>query len=327
MKSMIRLCARTAAVGLIVVAIPSGPQTTLEPDTSKHRVSSVAVDSGVDLELLDWGGDGLPLFLLAGLGGTAHGFDEFARHFTDRFHVLGLTRRGFGASSHPPTGYDVGTLARDISRVVDKVGAQRVVLVGHSLGGDEITKFAGTYPDRVSALVYLDAAYDRTREPQTPLPAQPMNKEDRASIETVNSYLMRIYGWRLPEAELRATLEFGPDGQFIRAKTSGEVYRQVMQGLERPAYDKVRVPALAIYAPAELRFMFPDYASFDAGRNAQAERVIEEWKKWSALSISQFRQEVARGRVVVADSGGHGIFLTNEADVVRLMRAFLGEVL
>jgi len=51
-----------------------------------------------------------------------------------------------------------------------------------------------------------------------------------------------------------------------------------------------------------------------------------ERKKWSELSISQFRQEVARGRVVVTDSGGHGIFLTNEAEVVRLMRAFLDEV-
>ena len=68
------------------------------------------------------GGGGPPLLLLAGLGGPAHGFDEFAHHFTERFHVLGLTRRGFGASSRPANGYDLGTLTRNILRVLDQAG-------------------------------------------------------------------------------------------------------------------------------------------------------------------------------------------------------------
>jgi non-heme chloroperoxidase len=314
------------ALSVISFAGPSGVQTPADRDASDHRVTFVAVEPGVNLELLDWGGSGPPLLLLAGLGGTAHGFDEFAHYFTDRFHVLGLTRRGFGASTRPPNGYDLGTLTHDILRVLDQAGFKRAALVGHSLGGDEMTTFAATYADRVSALVYLDAAYDRTQEPRTPLPPQPMTTDDRASIERVNAYMKRIYGWRLPEAELHATLDFGPDGRFMRAKSSGVVYSQIMQSLVRPAYDKVRAPALAIYAPPELRFMFPDYSSFDAERKAQAERIIAEWKEWSARSISQFRQEMAHGRVVVADSGGHAIFITNEAEVVRLTLAFLAEV-
>ena len=47
-------------------------------DPSPHRASMVKVQGDVALEVLDWGGEGPPLVLLAGLGNTAHVFDEFA---------------------------------------------------------------------------------------------------------------------------------------------------------------------------------------------------------------------------------------------------------
>jgi len=53
----------------------------------------VSVD-GVRLHSVDWGGNGPPiLFLINGGNGSAHTFDSFAPQFTQRFHVLGLTRR------------------------------------------------------------------------------------------------------------------------------------------------------------------------------------------------------------------------------------------
>ena len=65
-------------------------------ETSLHKVSFVTVEPSVQLEVLDWGGTGESLVLLAGLGDNAHVFDHFAYQFTDRFHVIGITRRGFG---------------------------------------------------------------------------------------------------------------------------------------------------------------------------------------------------------------------------------------
>lgn len=73
------------------------------------------------LELLDWGGTGKPLLFLTGLGNTAHVYAYFASKFTDQFHVYALTRRGFGLSSHPTTGYDRKTLAHDILVVLDSL--------------------------------------------------------------------------------------------------------------------------------------------------------------------------------------------------------------
>jgi len=74
-------------------------------DPSTHKVRFVTVEKGVRLEVLDWGGSGRPLVLLAGLGFTAHVFDGFAEKLTDSYHVYGITRRGYGASSRPASGY------------------------------------------------------------------------------------------------------------------------------------------------------------------------------------------------------------------------------
>ncbi len=71
------------------------------------------------LEVLDWGGSGRSLVLLAGSGNTAHVFDDFAPKLTDCCHVYAVTRRGFGASSHPASGYDDQQLADDVLAVLD----------------------------------------------------------------------------------------------------------------------------------------------------------------------------------------------------------------
>lgn len=53
---------------------------------------------GVRLHYIDWGGDGRPLVLLAGLGGSAHIYGGLAPRLASRFRVAGLTRRGHGRS-------------------------------------------------------------------------------------------------------------------------------------------------------------------------------------------------------------------------------------
>ncbi len=78
------------------------------------------IDSATTLEVIDWGGSGVSVVFLAGLGHTAHVFDEFAAELTDTYHVRGITRRGFGASSQPDTGYTIATLAEDIR--IDRIG-------------------------------------------------------------------------------------------------------------------------------------------------------------------------------------------------------------
>jgi non-heme chloroperoxidase len=300
-------------------------QTDPLVDTSPHRVMSVTVAPGVDLEVLDWHGGGPTLILLAGMGNTAHVFDRFAPQFGG-FRVLGITRRGFGASGRPPSGYDTGTRAHDILAVLDQLRIDRAVLVGHSLAGEEMTKFAATYPARVTALVYLEAAYDQTKPgPSLPGPPQPATRDDLSSLQHLSAYHMRIHGWRLPEGELLANFRLDATGKVIGTTRSADVVAQISKGAERPAYDKVRAPAFAIYAPVAVADVYPDYATFSAPSKAQAEAQVAALKVYQDSVMQDFRASMPKARVVHLDAGEHYLFLTNEQEVATLIRAFLVE--
>ncbi|HWF86792.1 MAG TPA: alpha/beta fold hydrolase [Vicinamibacterales bacterium] len=288
----------------------------------------IGVEQGVALEVLDWGGSGRPLILLAGLNNTAHVFDSFAANFTDRFHVIGITRRGFGASSRAESGYEIATLAHDVLMTCDRLHLDHVILVGHSIAGDELTTFAASYPTRVSALVYLDAAYDRTTEPRAmKAPEQPMTSADAASFGALNARFARVFGWRLPEDELRAQTVVDSHNTPLRSTLSPEVAAQVLESVETPRYHEVQAPALALYEPGLVRSTYPNYDAFDADNRARADKNVAALRPWREQSMAQFRRDVRHGRVIVLSSGNHYIFLTNEAEVVRLMRQFLDEAL
>lgn len=134
----------------------------LPTDPTPHTVQFVTVEPGVKLEVLDWGGGGRPLVFLAGLGDTAHVFDDFARKFTGRYHVYGITRRGFGESSYPtPTGenYLSDRLGDDVLAVITALHLQKPILVGHSIAGEELSSIGSRYPEKVGGLIYLDPGY------------------------------------------------------------------------------------------------------------------------------------------------------------------------
>lgn len=133
--------------------------STIWHDPSPHQSLIVTVDRDVQLEVLDWGGTGRPLIFLAGLGNTAHIWDNFAPSFTDKHHVYAITRRGFGRSTHAATGYTPERLADDILAVIAQLKIGSPVLVGHSIAGEELSSIGTRYPERVSALIYLDVAY------------------------------------------------------------------------------------------------------------------------------------------------------------------------
>jgi len=131
-----------------------------------------------------WGGKGQSILFLTGLGNTAHVYDGFAPRFTNNFHVYGMSRRGYGASVQTKRGYGIDTLAKDILKVIDALDVDKVILIGHSIAGDEITTFASQYPNRVLKVIYLDAAYDHSNLGQLPFPEFPQRKtKDSVSVQ------------------------------------------------------------------------------------------------------------------------------------------------
>ena len=125
-------------------------------DTATSR--SVRVN-GLGLHLLESGVPGRPaLCFLHGGAAHAHWFDLVTPAFADRFHVVSLDQRGHGESEWPqPAAYATEDFAADLLALMDRLGWKRMALVGHSMGGHNAMGFAAWHPDRVSALVIVDA--------------------------------------------------------------------------------------------------------------------------------------------------------------------------
>ena len=114
-------------------------------------LSSSTVDvNGRRTEVL-MGGHGQPLVFLHG-GGIIEGFECF-EPLTERFRMLAPLRPGYGATELDPPLNGRDDEAANVRDVLDALGIERTVLVGHSLGGWLAATVAARFPDRVSALV------------------------------------------------------------------------------------------------------------------------------------------------------------------------------
>ena len=124
----------------------------MEPVT--HRIKGA---HELELNLLEWSQEGVPLVLLHGLGNEAHLWDDFVPSVSAHYRVLALDQRGHGDSDwDPEMRYDAESMADDLEAVLDAVGIDRFVLVGFSMGGRVAMTFAGRHPERLAGLVIID---------------------------------------------------------------------------------------------------------------------------------------------------------------------------
>jgi pimeloyl-ACP methyl ester carboxylesterase len=304
-------------------------------DPSKHQVQFIIVEYGIRLEVLDWGGTGRPVVLLTGSGDTAHIFDDFAPKLTGFCHVYGITRRGYGASGHPDSGYTEQRLAEDVLQVLDSLKLLDPVLVGHSMAGEELTRLGDEHSDRLGGLVYLDAAADPTDFPASSpaymalfhkLPAQMRDHpgpsaSDRSSFQAYREWQVRTGEAPFPEAELRNMFETNPDGSVGEYKASAPaIHEAIGAGALRRDYSRIRVPILAFFPSQGNK---PQYQPKDAQERA----AVEAFDAATAAYVNRWKKNLqnAPGGVRIVDLPGakHYVFISNEADVLRDLRAFL----
>lgn len=268
-------------------------QLTPWVDPALHRVQLVPVSDGVQLEVLDFGGSGRPIVLLAGLGNTAHVYDELAPKLTKIGHVYAVTRRGYGVSSRPESGYDVTRRGEDVLAVLESLRIDKPVLVGHSRAGDEMSYLAVQHRDRIAALIYLDAAYryayDVPGEFEKDFPSLPPPPASPPAVVR--------QAFVLPEAERRQPRGLPTAAQAIQA--GGQQFTDI------------KLPTLAIFASPHDIGAAPDPA-FDRFDEAQSERQARA-----------FERGVPGARVLRWPHASHYLFLTREADVIREVTAFI----
>jgi non-heme chloroperoxidase len=306
-------------------------------DPSPHRVLFVPVAgrsldraaSPVRLEVLDWGGSGPVVVLLAGSGGTAHIYDDMAPQLVNDFHVVGITRRGHGASSRAADTltYTLDSLAGDIRTVLDSMRIRRASLVGHSIAGAEITRFAARWPDHVEKLVYLDSAHDfdgydelMAANPSWPPPVTIRKGTHDDSLNAWRDWGKRdLWGYWSDALEVDRVRTYDADSFSLRVLAR--------EATEHPKeYKAVRAPALALSAWYTTgTWFFHLDALRDRTKWQEASRWIESGvRPFLARGNKRFLDEIPNGRLVLFDSD-HYVFIFREERTLAELRAFLGK--
>jgi pimeloyl-ACP methyl ester carboxylesterase len=278
--------------------------------------------------------------LLAGSGNSAHVFDEFAPKLAQFCHVYGITRRGFGASSQPASGYDDQRLADDVLGVIDVLRFPPPVLVGHSMAGQELTTLGRQHSDRLSGLVYLDAHGDPGDDPgadpawlelQKKLPngfrnppRQPYNGETQ-TFAGYRAAMLQNRGFAFPESEFRNVYESNPDGTRGRYKST-EIPPKIGKLQIPKNFTGIRVPVLALFEFPRTMDDYPrpdDYKPANDEERATigafmlATKAIAD--RWSAKLI----KAVPDTKLIDLPGAGHYVFITREAEVIGGIREFL----
>ncbi|MBI4387074.1 MAG: alpha/beta hydrolase [Elusimicrobia bacterium] len=216
------------------------------------------------LHFLDWSGDGKePLLLLHGMAASAQWWAPAAQRLTSAFHCVALELRGHGDSDRSPDGlYDLPRYAQDVEAARRRLGWERMLLAGHSLGGRVALEYSVFHAERLRGVAAVDFL--------------PEIRSDRASkFERIHKRPQPVYATR-DEVLRRFRLEpsgslVGPEAVRRLAETcvketeGGYTWKFDWQALGLPygsvwpTLPKVRVPVLLVRGQHSAVMPRPDF--------------------------------------------------------------------
>jgi pimeloyl-ACP methyl ester carboxylesterase len=195
---------------------------------------------------------------------------------------------------------------------------KNAVLIGHSFGGEELTRAAGVQSNRIAALVYLDAAID--------------------------------------QSEIRKMGANQLDGMRQAMQMKENVWEELLSSMTPPDYHNIQVPAIAFFAVPkaatdslergiEIMKNYPDLEGSATERKMTASyKMLEAYRNNDPMvrqnlgmsfaayraatenNIELFRTGVPHGRIVELMGAHHLIYLSNQADVLRELDYFMKDL-
>ncbi len=180
---------------------------------------------------LDWGNKHLPtIVFLHGGALNAHTWDLCSLALRDEYHCIALDQRGHGDTDWAhDADYSIGAQLQDTKGFVDRVGLDKFILVGMSLGAINSLAFAVAHPERLSALVINDAG------PEVRRPGS----------SRIRDFVNEVQETVTVEAIIEKALKFNPrrDPKILRRSLMHNL-RQQPDGTWRWKYDTRRFQAM-----------------------------------------------------------------------------------
>lgn len=300
-------------LALVVVALAA----VWEPDRSVESLTAkwapppsrfIALD-GMQVHLRDEGqrDDPAPILLLHGTSASLHTWDGWVADLAKDRRVIRMDLPGFGLTGPDPADrYDIEAYTRFVIGLMDALQLERVVLAGNSLGGHIAWKTAHDHPERVSALILVDAAGYAFEPESIPigfrLARNPLFAPLLTRIlprGTVEASLRDVYGdptrvdAALVDRYFELTLRAG------NRRAVGERFRQMKSGEHEGQVAEVRQPTLVLWGGKD--------------------RLIP------VKFGERFARELPRGRLVVFARLGHVPHEEDPVATVEAVREFLGE--
>lgn len=270
---------------------------------------------GLSLHALEWSREGVGLLFLHGFGNEAHVWDEVAPDVAPHYRTVALDLRGHGDSdADPERRYDHESMARDVAAATEALAMDRVVVVGHSMGGRVALRFAGAHPERMAGLVLVDTGPELDARGTTRIRVETGRRElTFGSVAEFEALLGRLYPAASPDTVARLArngLRRRDDGRYERKIDPGLVRaREGVGEEEQRAWSERETKALwgalsRLPCPA----LIVRGAASDVVSDEVTERMVETAPRAERI-------EVARA--------GHSVMIDNPAEFRAALTGFV----
>lgn len=118
---------------------------------------------GIEINLAVWEGAGQPILCIHGITANCRCWDTLAQTLAPEYHVMAMDLRGRGQSDKPSRGYALAYHLQDINCLLNDLGLDRAVIMGHSLGAFIGLAFAAEFSERVDRLILVDGGGDLSK--------------------------------------------------------------------------------------------------------------------------------------------------------------------
>ncbi len=258
---------------------------------------------------LDWGTAGRhPILFLHGGGLNAHTWDLVCLALRGEYHCVALDQRGHGDSEWSPVGdYSLPAQVRDIEGFIERLGLERPLVVGHSMGGFAAMAYAAKFARRMAGLVLVDIAPELNPSGTARIRNFLTQERELDSIDAFVERAMAFNPLRNP-ALLRRSLLHNlrelPNGKWTwkhdpnRVPTSESMRARQAEILQ--AVSRMTCPTLVL-------------------RGAHSDVLTD-------ASAARFAKALPAGRWVRVEGAAHTVQGDNPRGLVEALRPFLREI-